>query len=36
MIGFMIGFIVGGAVGVFTMCCCVAAKEADKHIDYDD
>lgn len=36
MIGFMIGCIVGGAVGVFTMCFCVTAKEADKGMDCTD
>ena len=36
MIGFIIGCIVGGTVGVFAMCCCIAGKEADKHIDYTD
>jgi len=35
MISFIIGCIVGGAVGVFTMCCCIAGKEADRHIDSD-
>lgn len=36
MISFIIGCIVGGAVGILTMSCCVAAKNADKHIDYTD
>ncbi len=36
MIGFIIGCIVGGTVGVFAMCCCVAAKEADKGMNYTD
>ncbi|MDE5764720.1 MAG: DUF3789 domain-containing protein [Ruminococcus sp.] len=30
MIGFILGSMVGGTVGVFTMCMCVAAKESDK------
>ena len=30
MIGFFIGCIVGGAVGVVAMCCYIAGKEADK------
>ncbi len=36
MIGFIIGCVVGGTVGVVAMCCFIAGKEADKHIDYTD
>ena len=31
MLGFIIGLIVGGTVGVITMCLCAAARQADKH-----
>ncbi len=36
MIGFIIGCVVGGTVGVVAMCCCITGKEADKYIDYTD
>ena len=36
MIGFIIGCVVGGTVGVVAMCCCIAGKETDKHKDYTD
>ena len=36
MIGFIIGCVVGGTVGVFAMCCGSAGTEADRHIDYTD
>lgn len=36
MIGFIIGCIVGGTVGVTAMCCFIVGKEADGHIDYTD
>lgn len=36
MIGFLIGCVVGGTIGVVAMCCCVAAKEADKGLDCTD
>lgn len=36
MIGFIIGCVVGGTVGVVAMSCCITAKEADRHIDYTD
>ena len=30
MLGFIIGFLSGGLVGVITMCLCTAAGQADK------
>ncbi len=30
MLGFVIGTFIGGIIGVFTMCLCRAASEADK------
>ncbi len=36
MIGFIIGLIVGGTTGVFAMCLCRAASDADKCMDYTD
>ena len=30
MLGFLIGFVIGGAIGMFTTCLCVAAGQADK------
>ncbi len=30
MLGFIIGLMVGGTTGVFTMCLCQAAGQADK------
>lgn len=36
MLGFLIGFMVGGTMGVFTMCLCRAASDADKCMDYTD
>ncbi|MBS6316214.1 MAG: DUF3789 domain-containing protein [Oscillospiraceae bacterium] len=30
MLGFIIGLIIGGVVGMFAMCLCVAAGHADK------
>lgn len=30
MLGFILGTIFGGSVGVFTMCLCVAAKWGDE------
>ena len=30
MFGFIIGCVVGGAIGVFTMCCCIAGRESDE------
>lgn len=36
MIGFLIGCVVGGAVGVFAMCLCRVASDADKCTDYTD
>ena len=32
MIGFVIGSILGGTVGVVTICCCQAASEADRRL----
>ena len=36
MIGFIVGCIVGGTVGIFTMCLCRVASEADKCMDSTD
>lgn len=36
MIGFILGCVVGGTVGVVALCCCIAGQEADKHIDSDE
>ena len=36
MIGFIIGCMVGGTVGIFTMCLCRTAAEADKCMDSTD
>ena len=39
MIGFILGSMFGGTVGVVAMCLCVAAKEADREMgctDYED
>ena len=33
MIGFIVGALVGGTLGVTTMCLCSAASEADRHIE---
>ncbi len=33
MLGFVIGCMVGGTVGLVTACCCVAAGNADRHMD---
>lgn len=33
MAGFILGCMVGGTVGVVTMCCCNAASAADKHLE---
>lgn len=30
MIGFMIGLFIGGLTGVFVMCLCIVAGQADK------
>ena len=32
MIGFVIGLLVGGTAGVFTMCLCTTAKQADENM----
>mgnify|MGYP002797614457 FL=1 len=32
MLGFVIGLIIGGAVGMFAMALCIAAKQADEHM----
>lgn len=32
MLGFVIGFLFGGMVGVFTICLCTAAKQADENM----
>ncbi len=36
MLGFLIGLMVGGTTGVFTMCLCRAASDADKCMDSTD
>ncbi len=36
MLGFIIGLMVGGTAGVFAMCFCTAASDADKCMDYTD
>lgn len=36
LVGFLIGLFVGGTVGVFAMCLCRAASEADKGMDSTD
>ena len=33
MLGFVIGCMVGGTVGLVTACCCAAAGNADRHMD---
>ena len=32
MLGFLIGCMVGGTVGVTAMCLCAAASNADRHL----
>lgn len=36
MIVFIVGCMVGGTVGIFTMCLCRAASDADKCMDSTD
>lgn len=36
MLGFIIGLMVGGTTGVFAMCLCTAASDADKCMDRTD
>lgn len=36
MIGFIVGCMVGGTIGIFTMCLCIAASDADKCMDSTD
>lgn len=36
MLGFIIGLMVGGTAGVFTMCLCRAASDADKCMNITD
>ena len=36
MVGFIIGLMVGGTTGVFTMCLCRAASYADKCMNITD
>lgn len=36
MLNFLLGSFFGGTVGVFTMCLCVSAKEADKFMGSDE
>ena len=33
MIAFILGLVVGGALGVFVMCLCVASGNAERHED---
>ncbi|MBP3242303.1 MAG: DUF3789 domain-containing protein [Ruminococcus sp.] len=33
MVGFIVGTLFGGTVGVVTMCLCTAAKWGDEHMD---
>ena len=36
MLGFIIGLMVGGTTGVFAMCLCKAASDADKCMNQTD
>ena len=36
MLGFILGLFIGGIIGVFAMCLCRAASEADKCMEYTD
>ena len=36
MLGFIIGIFIGGIIGVFAICLCKAASEADKCMDSTD
>lgn len=36
MIGFLIGCVVGGTVGMTVICLCVAAGQADKEMNLTD
>ncbi len=36
MLGFILGSIFGGTVGVFTICLCKAASDADKCMNQTD
>ncbi len=36
MISFILGTMLGGTIGAFTMCLCTAAKEADKKSGMDN
>ncbi len=36
MLGFLIGLMVGGTMGVLTTCLCTAASEADRCMDSTD
>lgn len=36
MVGFIIGLMVGGTTGVFAICLCKAASNADKCMDLTD
>ena len=36
MIRFIVGCMIGGTVGIFTMCFCKAASDADKCMDSTD
>ncbi len=36
MIEFAVGLLAGGTIGVFTMCLCTAAKQADENMSKSD
>lgn len=36
MLGFILGTIFGGTVGVFAMCLCKAASDADRYMNHTD
>ena len=36
MLGFIIGLMVGGTTGIFAMCLCTAASDADKCMDHTE
>ncbi|MGN0613166.1 MAG: DUF3789 domain-containing protein [Porcipelethomonas sp.] len=36
MLGFFIGLIIGGTVGMFVMCLCTAAGQAEKSENHTD
>ena len=36
MLAFIIGLMVGGVIGIFVMCLLTAAKESDRHVEYEE